>query len=65
MKMIPLVVAEEFCREHNFQSISLKQLRDLAIDATDTEEDICFNTGYGQAMNDLSRFLREKSHERS
>lgn len=63
MKMIPLKTAEEFCREHNFQSISIKQLRDLAIDATETEEDICFKTGYGQAMNDLSDFLRAKSYE--
>lgn len=63
MKVIPYVVAERFCKEHNFQSISLKQLKDMAIDATDTEEDIGFKTGYGQAMNDLSDFLRVKSHE--
>ena len=60
MKMIPLAVAEQFCREHNFQSISLKQLRDLAIDANTQEgEEICFKAGYGQAVNDLVEFIRE------
>lgn len=60
MKMIPLKTAEQFCREHNFQSISLKQLRDLAIDSSTQEgEEICFKAGYGQAVNDLVEFIRE------
>ena len=60
MKMIPLATAEQFCKDHNFQSISLKQLRDLAIESKgESGEEICYKAGYGQAINDLTEFIRE------
>lgn len=59
MKIIPLKLAEQFCRDHNFQSISLKQLRDMAIEAKgESGEEICYKAGYGQAINDFTEFVQ-------
>ena len=60
MKSVPLGSIKKFSKDHNDQSISIKQLESMAIEAKDDEgETICYKAGYGQAMNDLSEFIRE------
>lgn len=61
MKSVPWGAIKKFSKDHNnVQSISIKQLESMAIEAKDDEgETICYKAGYGQAMNDLSEFIRE------
>ena len=60
MKVIILSEAEDYCEEHNFQTISLKQLRDMAREDKPSGLEIEFKAGYGQCLNDLIKFVREK-----
>ena len=60
MKSVPWGSIKQFSKDHNVQSISIKQLESMAIEAKNDEgETICYKAGYGQAMNDLSEFIRE------
>ena len=51
MKVILLSDAEQFCREHNLRSISIDQLRDMAVDQNDTGTAIAYKAGYGKCSN--------------
>ena len=48
MKVVILDDVIEFAKEHNFQTISLKQLRDMAVDADDGGLTIAYKAGYGK-----------------
>lgn len=48
MKVIILSEVEQFCADHNFQTISLKQLRDMAVEDDDSGLAIAYKAGYGK-----------------
>ena len=60
MKIIILSEVEAFCAEHNFNMIGLDRLRQMARDTKPSGTEVEFKAGYGQALNDLITFIREK-----
>ena len=48
MKVVILDDVIKFAKEHNFQTISLKQLSDMAVDADDNGLTIAYKAGYGK-----------------
>ncbi len=59
MKIIILSEAEQFCADHNFQTISLKQLRDMAVDADESGLAIAYKAGYGKCCNAVIEAMAE------
>lgn len=60
MKIIILSEVEQFCREHNFQTVGLERLRQMARETKPSGTEVEFKAGYGQCLNDLIMFIREK-----
>ena len=60
MKIVILSEIEQFCKDHNFRLIDIERLRQLARDDKPTGTEIEFAAGYGQCLNDLLEFVREK-----
>ena len=48
MKVIILSEIEEFCREHNFQTVGIEMLRQMAVDQDDGGIQIAYKAGYGK-----------------
>ena len=60
MKIIILTEVEDFCQEHNFNMVGLERLRQMARDTKPSGTEVEFKAGYGQCLNDLIKFIREK-----
>ena len=52
MKVIILDEVIRFCREHNFQSVGLDQLKDMAITNNQQGQLIAYCAGYAKATQD-------------
>ena len=48
MKVIILDDVEKFCDEHNFYTIGVQTLREMAVDADDSGLTIAYKAGYGK-----------------
>ena len=46
MKVVILSEAEQFCEDHNYQTIGIQTLRDMAIDMDDDGLAIAYKAGY-------------------
>ena len=60
MKVIILSDIESFCREHNFQTISLKTLREMAIDDDDDGKAKAYKEGYAHAHQVITETLAKE-----
>ena len=47
MKVVILSEVEKFCHDHNFQTISLKMLEEMAVEADENGISIAYKAGYG------------------
>ena len=63
MKIIILSEVEHFCKEHNFQTISLKQLREMAVKNDDNGLAKSYMCGQAHIINEMIEFLGEKRRE--
>lgn len=52
MKVIILDEVVKFCKDHNFQSVGLDQLKDMAIPNTQKGQTIAYCAGYAKATQD-------------
>ena len=52
MKVIILDEVIRFCHDHNFQSIGLDQLKDMAVQNTQKGQTIAYCAGYAKATQD-------------
>lgn len=52
MKVIILDEVIQFCRDHNFQSVGLDQLKDMAVQNTQKGQTIAYCAGYAKATQD-------------
>ena len=52
MKVVILDEVLRFAREHNFQSIGVEQLKDMAIPNTQKGQTIAYCAGYAKATQD-------------
>ena len=52
MKVIILDEVVKFCKDHNFQSIGLAQLKDMAIENNQKGQKISYCAGYAKATQD-------------
>ena len=52
MKVVILDDVIRFCRDHNFQSVGLDQLKDMAIPNTQNGQTIAYCAGYAKATQD-------------
>jgi hypothetical protein len=61
MKVIFLSDIEEFCDEHNFKTVGIQTLRDMAVEAEDKNAMKAFKLGYAKAVVAVKEALaREK-----
>lgn len=60
MKIIILSEVEQFCMDHNFNMVGLERLRQMARDTKPSGTEVEFKAGYGQCLNDLIAYIREK-----
>jgi len=59
MKVIILSEAEDFCEEHNFQTIGIDTLREMAVEADDDGISIAYKAGYGKCCNTVIEAMAE------
>jgi len=46
MKVVILSEAEQFCKDHNYQTIGIQTLRDMAVEKNDDGMAIAYKAGY-------------------
>ena len=49
MKVVILNDIEDFCKEHNFTTVGLSTLREMAVDDTDKGREKAHKAGYAKA----------------
>lgn len=59
MKVIILSEVEQFCRDHNFQTIGIETLREMSVDADDDGISIAYKAGYGKCCTAVIEAMAE------
>lgn len=64
MKVIVLKEVEDFCSEHNFQTISLKYLREIAVEENRVGLDTAYRAGYGKCSDVVIKAMHDNKPSR-
>ena len=59
MKVIILSDVEQFCKDHNFQTVGIETLKAMAVDADENGLQIAYKAGYGKCCNAVIEAMAE------